>query len=143
LYIFKRIKRPIATADDNFFQIETHLIWIVLYDHILMQIMYQVCSKNIIPSKHYYNPLFPVKLHKMPLSILIKARSHDLPWLILSHWGSEVCKHQFQFTERSLAACNRYCHRQHQGCGSGSCGSGSAKILPLPLPHRLFDTFCV
>jgi len=35
----------------------------------------------------------------------------------------------------------------YQGCGSGSwkrffsCGSGSAKIplLPLPLPHRLFD----
>ena len=38
----------------------------------------------------------------------------------------------------------------NQGCGSGSwkrkwwkqsffCGSGSAKILPLPVPHRLFD----
>jgi len=33
----------------------------------------------------------------------------------------------------------------NQGCGSESwkrsffCGSGSAKILPLPLPHRLFD----
>jgi len=35
-----------------------------------------------------------------------------------------------------------------QGCGSGSwkpwkrsfcCGSGSAKILPIPLPHRLYD----
>ena len=45
------------------------------------------------------------------------------------------------------------CHKEFcssQGCGSGSwkrkrwkrsffCGSGSAKILPLPLPHRLFD----
>ena len=42
--------------------------------------------------------------------------------------------------------------RIKQGCGSGSriwkrkrwkrsffCGSGTAKILPLPLPHRLFD----
>ena len=37
--------------------------------------------------------------------------------------------------------------RLNQGCGSGSwkwkrsffCGSGSAKILPLLLPHKLFD----
>jgi len=75
--------------------------------------MYQWCSKNTIPSKHWYIQPFPVKLHKMLLSILIKPRSHILPWLILSHWGSEIWKHQIQFTERSLATCNRYCHHQN------------------------------
>jgi len=49
----------------------------------------------------------------MPLCILIKARSHNLPRLILSRWGSETWKHQLQFTERSLATCNSYCYRQH------------------------------
>jgi len=48
------------------------------------------------------------------LSTLIKARSHNLPWLIVSLWGPEVWKDQFQFTERSFAACNTYnCNRQH------------------------------
>ena len=32
----------------------------------------------------------------------------------VSHWGPEVRKDQFQFTERSFAVCNTYnCHRQH------------------------------
>jgi len=47
------------------------------------------------------------------LSILIKARSHNLSWLIVSHWGPEVWNDQFQFTERSFAAWNTYCHGQH------------------------------
>jgi len=54
-----------------------------------MQIMYLVMfQKNAIPSKHQYSQPFPVKVHKMSLSILIKARSHNLPWLIFRHWGS-------------------------------------------------------
>jgi len=43
------------------------------------------------------------------LSILIKAISHNLPWLIVNQWGPEVWKHQFQFSERSFAACKKYC----------------------------------
>jgi len=30
--------------------------------------------------------------------ILIKARSHSLPWLTISHWGTEAWKDQSQFT---------------------------------------------
>jgi len=47
------------------------------------------------------------------ISVLIKARLYNLPWLIVSHWGAEVWKDQFQFTGRSLSACNTYRHRQH------------------------------
>ena len=43
------------------------------------------------------------------LSILIKAISRNLPWLIVNQWGPEVWKDQFQFTERSFAACNKHC----------------------------------
>jgi len=47
------------------------------------------------------------------LFILIKVKSHNLPWLIVGHWGPEVWNDQFQFTERSFPACNTFCHRQH------------------------------
>jgi len=70
-----------------------------------MQIMYELYSKSTIPSKHYYIQPFPVKLHKTPFLYSSK--------LLLSQWGSEVWKHQFQVTERSLAVCSRYCHRWH------------------------------
>jgi len=43
------------------------------------------------------------------LSILIKAISHNLPWLIANQWGPQVWKDQFQFTERSFADCSKYC----------------------------------
>jgi len=33
------------------------------------------------------------------LSILIKARSNNLPWLIVSQWGPEIWRDQFHFTE--------------------------------------------
>jgi len=40
---------------------------------------------------------FPVKYTKNA-PFLIKARSHNLPWLTISHWSTEVWKDQFQFT---------------------------------------------
>jgi len=45
------------------------------------------------------------KLSLSSLSVLIEARSHNLLWLTVSHWGPEVWKYQFQFTKRSFAAC--------------------------------------
>jgi len=63
----------------------------------LMQPMYHLCSKNTIPSKQYYIQPFPVKLHKN-VPFLIKARSHNLHWLAISHWDTEVWKDQSQLT---------------------------------------------
>jgi len=63
---------------------------------------------------HSITITFVIEPTLLSIGRLIKARSHNLPWLILSNWGSEIWKHQFQFTEWSLAACNTgYCHRQH------------------------------
>jgi len=104
-----------------------------------MQVMYHFCSKNTIPSRHKHIQPFPVNYTKMliktkqrfpcphrskvvfdfikvqqafavsSLSILIKAISNNLPWLIVDQWGPEVWKDQFQFTERSFATCSKYC----------------------------------
>jgi len=98
--------------------------------------------KNAILSKHKYIQAFPVKIRqkcqlkqhfrrlywskvvydfiKVSFRCFVTSYSHrrysrsqNLPRIIVSHWGPEVWKDQFQFTERSLAACNRYCYRQH------------------------------
>jgi len=45
------------------------------------------------------------------LSILIKAKPGNLPSSLV-HWGWKVWKDQSQPTEKSLAACNRFCHCQ-------------------------------
>jgi len=75
-------------------------------------------------------PTFSVELHKnanfktlfvissksaFSVSIVSvhKARSNNIRWLFVSHWGPKFWKDQFQFTERSLAACKICCHRQH------------------------------
>ena len=63
----------------------------------LMQVIYHLCSKSTIPSKHQYIHPFPVKLHKNA-PFLIKSRSHNLRWHTISHWGTEVWKDQSQFT---------------------------------------------
>jgi len=114
LYIFKKIKQPIGTANDNFFCKETLLIWIVQYKNLLYKSCTNCDRKTQFHRSINVSSLFQLNYTKsMPLSILIKARSHNLPRLILSRWGSEAWKHQLQFTERSLATCNRYCYRQH------------------------------
>ena len=108
-----------------------NLNWLSNY---LMQIMYHLHTKNTFLSKHNYIQAFPVELHEnanennnfrtffedmissnsvSSLSILIKARSNNLPWLIVSHWGPEIWMDQFHFTENSFAACNTYSHHQH------------------------------
>ena len=69
-----------------------------------MQVMYHLCSKNTIPLKHQYTQPFPVKLHENA-PFLIKARSHNLPWLTISHWGTDVWKDKSQFT---LSASNNF-----------------------------------
>jgi len=58
---------------------------------------------------------FPVKLHKMPLAIglRIKVRSHNLPWLILSHWGSDWGMKGPVSVYWKIARSLQYCHRQH------------------------------
>jgi len=91
--------------------------------------MYHFCSKTATPLRHKHISSFPVKLQKIlifveanssmisskwafaasSLSILIKAISHNLPWLSVNKWRPEVWKDQFQFTERSFAACSKYC----------------------------------
>ena len=63
----------------------------------LMQVMYHLCLKNMIPSKHCYIKPFPFKLHKNA-PLLIKYTSHNLPWLTLSHWSMGVWKDQSWFT---------------------------------------------
>ena len=51
---------------------------------------------------------------KLDCTVAPWRRDCNLTRLILSQWGSEVWKDQFQFTERSLATCNTYnCRRQH------------------------------
>ena len=89
---YKKIKQYFATRNDNFFQIETRLFG--LFNEFKMQIMYFAVfekKRNSIESLIYhfiYIQPFPVEVQKMSFSILIKARPHNLPWLILSHWGS-------------------------------------------------------
>jgi len=69
LCIFKKIKQPVATANDNFFQKEAHLIWIVQYlfnaNHVpvvfekhnsIETLIYQGFSSSITQNSPFYRP---------------------------------------------------------------------------------------
>jgi len=84
----------------------------------------------------------------MPLAILIKARSRYLPWFILSHWGREEWNDQFQWTERSFAACSAYCNQWHYLQSNSknvrmTSGRNNFKLHDLKLAFCSLEYFCI
>jgi len=76
VYLTKKIKQYIAIANNNFFKNGTFSLNSAI--HYLMQVMYQLRSKNTIPSKHAHIQPFRLNCTKMLMlnctKMLIKTR---------------------------------------------------------------------
>jgi len=101
---------------------------------------------NCVPTNETNKPLNAISARSAVcfLQPILQLRKKSLrPTLRLRFLYCICTLWMYNNTARSIEAEQRLC--SEQGCGSGSwkrsffCGRGSAKILPLPLPHRLFD----
>ena len=110
--LYKKIRQHIATGNDDFFQKQTHLIWIVQWISNANHVPCCVRKKTQFHRNINISSLFRWKYTKCPFLDSSKLDHAICPDLFLVIVAREVWKDHFHFAERSLAACNTYCHRQ-------------------------------